>query len=165
MSDIIKFIDLDWRNGMLFMAAVIIVAVFILQKTEWLAAKFGITSKRQLAEDKRDQEILELKEHAKSTDGNFAKICKSIEELKEDIKNVSKQVGDMQERNNESERNALRDRIGQSYRYYKAKGEWNMMEKEAFFGLVHSYEQAGGKNGFVHDTCIPRAMEFNIVDE
>ena len=64
MSDMDKILALDWRSGMLFIAAIIILAVFILQKTDWLAERFGITSKRKMAEEKHNNEINELKAHA-----------------------------------------------------------------------------------------------------
>ena len=65
----------------------------------------------------------------------------------------------------EARRNTLRDRIGESYRYYSQKGEWTSMEKEALEGLVHSYEQAGGTNGMVHQKVLPASVEWRIIDE
>ena len=165
MSDIVKIIALDWRNGMLFIAAIIILAVFILQKTDWLAERFGITSKRKMAEDKRNQEIKELKDHAEKSDENFEKVFASIETLQESINAVSDRVAEMQRRNDENERSKLKDRIAQSYRYHKSHGYWSSMDKEAFDDLVKAYENAGGENSFIHSVCIPTSLQWDIVDE
>jgi len=84
--------------------------------------------------------------------------------LEESVNAISESVQAMQKRSDEQERNMLRDRIGQSYRYYQERGYWNRMEKEAFEGLVASYESVGGKNGYVHEKCVPASLEWKIVD-
>ena len=61
MSDIVQLMEMDWRNGILFMAAIIIVAVFIIQKFDWVIEKLGITSKRQLAIMQKKQIIILVK--------------------------------------------------------------------------------------------------------
>lgn len=165
MSDVIHLMGMDWKNGVLFVAAIIIVAVFILQKTDWLIEKLGIKSRRQLAEEKQDRDIKELNDHAKRSDENFDKIFHSINNVKDSIDSLSQRVEDMQRRADENEMHMLRDRIGQAYRYYKAKGEWTAMEKEAFDGLIQSYEKAGGTNGMVHSKAIPESFEWRIIDE
>lgn len=53
MSDILKFVELDWKNGALFVAALVIVAVFLIQKWDWVIERFGIISKRKLAIEKQ----------------------------------------------------------------------------------------------------------------
>lgn len=54
------------------------------------------------------------------------------------------------------ERNSLRDRLLQSYRYYTSLehnplGEWTKLECESFCELYDDYVEAGG-NGYVHLT-------------
>ena len=165
MKDFVEVLNLDWRNGFLLIAGLIIVATFLIQKTDWIIERLGLTSKRQLAEDKQNKDIQESREHAKRSDENFAKICSSIDDLKNSIKDVSSQVKKMQDKQDETERNRLRDRIGQSYRYYSAKGEWTHLEQEAFEGLIQSYEAAGGTNGKVHQVIIPASMKWKMIDE
>lgn len=165
MNDIVNLLGMDWRSGLLFVAALIIVFIWIIDKWNWIVAQFGLQTKSSRRETKQDEDIAELKEHAKKTDENFEKILSSVDGLQQSIKEVSDRVAMMQKRNDESEMNQLRDRIGQSYRYYKAKGCWNEMEKEAFNGLIASYEKAGGTNGFVHSIAIPASLEWQIIDE
>ncbi len=165
MNDIVNLLGMDWRSGLLFVAALIIVFIWIIDKWNWIVTQFGLQTKSSRRETKQDEDIAELKEHAKKTDENFEKILSSVDGLQQSIKEVSDRVAMMQKRNDESEMNQLRDRIGQSYRYYKAKGCWNEMEKEAFNGLIASYEKAGGTNGFVHSIAIPASLEWQIIDE
>lgn len=51
MGDLYKFFEMNWRSGVLFMAAVLVIAVFLIQKTDWLCERLGLTSKRRLAEE------------------------------------------------------------------------------------------------------------------
>ena len=156
---------MDWKNGVLFLAAIIIVAVFVIQKFDWIVERFGLQSKRQIKEAKQDKDINELKDRAKKTDENIEKIYASISGLKDSIDEVSAKVSDLQRKTNDAERNKLRDRIGQGYRYYRQKGQWNHIEKEAFEGLIESYEAAGGTNGFVHTKVIPESLTWEVIDE
>ena len=165
MQDISRLLEMDWKNGVLFLAAIIIVAVFIIQKFDWIVERFGLQSKRQIKEAKQDKDINELKDRAKKTDENIEKIYASISGLKDSIDEVSAKVSDLQRKTNDAERNKLRDRIGQGYRYYRQKGQWNHIEKEAFEGLIESYEAAGGTNGFVHTKVIPESLTWEVVDE
>lgn len=165
MQDISRLLEMDWKNGVLFLAAVIIVAVFVIQKFDWIVERFGLQSKRQIKEAKQDKDINELKDRAKKTDENIEKIYASISGLKDSIDEVSAKVSDLQRKTNDAERNKLRDRIGQGYRYYRQKGQWNHIEKEAFEGLIESYEAAGGTNGFVHTKVIPESLTWEVVDE
>lgn len=165
MSDLMKFLEMDWKNGFLFIASLIVVAIFIIQKWDWIVERFGLTSKRQLEKQKQDNDINELKDHVKESETSFNKIFNSIDELKASVKELSDHVTNLQKKNDDAERNRLRDRIGQAYRYYAERGQWNSMEKEAFNGLVESYEAAGGINGFVHEKAVPASCEWKVIDE
>lgn len=164
MSDIERILAMDWKNGILFIAAVIIVSVFMIQKFDWIVERLGIKSKRQLAEEKQDADIKVLKDHAAKTDENIDKILQSVGELKTSIGQVSSQVQSLQERIDENEISKLSDRITQNYRYYNERKEWTQMEKWAFDNICKSYLRAGG-NSFVRDIAIPRSKEWKVIDE
>lgn len=66
------------------------------------------------------------------------------------------------------ERNKLRARLLESYRFYtnpekNASQSWTRMEAEAFWELFHDYEEAGG-NGYIHSEVQP-AMERLTIEE
>jgi len=74
----------------------------------------------------------------------------------------------MEETLDRRERNKLRDRLLQSYRYYtnlttNPSHSWNRMESEAFWELFRDYEDAGG-NGYMHSHVQPAMEELEIVE-
>lgn len=164
MSDIEHLLQMDIKNGFLFIATLIVVAVFLIQKFDWIVERLGIKSKRQMAEEKQDADIRILKEHAKKTDENIDKILHSVDELKQSICEVGESVSSLQTRIDENEMCKLSDRITQNYQYYKSKQQWTTMEKWAFENLCQSYLRAGG-NSFVKDIAIPRSKEWAIIDD
>ena len=164
MSEIQQLLEFDFREGFLFVAALIIVAVFLIQKFDWIVERLGIKSKRQIAEEKQDADIKVLRNHAAKTDENIDKILQSVGELKTSISEVSSQVQSLQERIDENEISKLSDRITQNYRYYNERKEWTQMEKWAFDNICKSYLRAGG-NSFVRDIAIPRSKEWKVIDE
>lgn len=164
MGELEQLFQYDLRQGFLFIAALIVAAIFVIQKFDWIVERFGIKSKRQCAEEKQDADIKVLKEHAVKTDQNIDKILASVDELKTSIEDVSAKVQTLQTRIDENEISKLSDRITQNYRYYNEKKQWTEMERWAFNNLCNSYLRAGG-NSFVRDIAIPRSKEWKVIDE
>lgn len=164
MGELEQLFQYDLRQGFLFIAALIVAAIFVIQKFDWIVERFGIKSKRQCAEEKQDADIKVLKEHAVKTDQNIDKILASVDELKTSIEDVSAKVQTLQTRIDENEISKLSDRITQNYRYYNEKKQWTEMERWAFNNLCNSYLRAGG-NSFARDIAIPRSKEWKVIDE
>lgn len=156
--------EMDWKNGLLFIAAVIIVAVFLIQKFDWIIERLGITSKRQQAQQKQEQDTDELKEHAKKTDENIEKIIHSIEDLQDCVHGLSDQVSGLQKKNDLNEAARLKDRISQGYRYYHQKGQWTSMEKESMEEMIRAYSQYSN-NSFVHSIVERDMPTWTVIDE
>lgn len=69
---------------------------------------------------------------------------------------------------NNRERNKLRDRILQSYRYYTSTQhnplqQWTKMEATAFWSLFDDYETIGG-NGYVHSVVQPSMQSLEVIE-
>lgn len=69
---------------------------------------------------------------------------------------------------NNRERNKLRDRILQSYRYYTSNQhnplqQWTKMEASAFWSLFDDYEIIGG-NGYVHSVVQPAMQSLEVIE-
>lgn len=69
---------------------------------------------------------------------------------------------------NNRERNKLRDRILQSYRYYTSSQhnplqQWTKMEATAFWSLFDDYEAIGG-NGYVHSIVQPSMQSLEVIE-
>ena len=164
MSDIERILAMDWKNGVLFIAAVIIVSVFIIQKFDWIVEKIGIKSRRQLAEEKQDREIGELKNHAIKTDENIEKILNGMDELKTSINGVSEQVKELQKKSDINEAAHLKDRIAEGYRYWHERGEWTSRDKESMEDLISAYSQYSD-NSFVHQVVEKEMPQWTVIDD
>lgn len=91
-----------------------------------------------------------------------------ISALKISQQEIMQRLIAMEEQNKKRERNKLRDRLLQNYRYYtniekNPSQTWTKMESEAFWEMFKDYEEAGG-NGYIHSEVLP-AMERLIVVE
>lgn len=164
MSEIQQLLEFDFREGFLFIAALIIVAVFLIQKFDWVIERLGIKSKRQMAEEKQDMDIKILKEHAENTDTNIDKILAGMETLQESIQGVSDQVKILQEKNDLNEAARLKDRIAEAYRYWHERGEWTARDKESMEDMIKAYSQYS-KNSFVHSVVEKEMPQWKIIDD
>ncbi len=91
-----------------------------------------------------------------------------IQELRQMQEDQSQRLLDMEETTKRRERNKLRDRLLQNYRYYTNKEEnpsqsWTRMESEAFWELFRDYEDAGG-DGFMHTEVQPAMEHLTIIE-
>lgn len=100
------------------------------------------------------------------------KIRKGLQEeidgLKAANEKITHTLDDMQESLKKRERNKLRARLLESYRYYTSletnpKQEWNSMEAETFWNLFADYEEAGG-NGYMHTVVQPEMNKLKVVE-
>lgn len=93
---------------------------------------------------------------------------KEIDELKFSVEEIKEAVRILQEDEHKRDKNKLRDRLLQSYRYYmnreqNPKREWTKMEAEAFWELFKDYESLGG-NGYIHTVVQPAMNLLTVVD-
>lgn len=100
------------------------------------------------------------------------KIRKGLQEEIDGLKAANEKItyalDDMQESLKKRERNKLRARLLESYRYYTSletnpKQEWNSMEAETFWNLFADYEEAGG-NGYMHTVVQPEMNKLKVVE-
>ena len=93
----------------------------------------------------------------------------SQKDLVKTQKNIQDTLQDMQEKQDRRERNKLRDKLLQSYRYYtnierNPSQSWTRMESEAFWELFRDYEDAGG-DGYMHSEVQPAMNNLKIIDD
>ena len=131
--------------------------------------------KKWEAEQKKDVDIKECLDQVKKypeyrkqsiavqnkLEGEIQELRNSQEVLKETQNEIKETIVKHNEEFKKRERNKLRDRLLQSYRYYSAKGEWTEMEAEAFWDLFKDYEDAGG-NGYVHTVVQPGMNRLKV---
>lgn len=91
-----------------------------------------------------------------------------IQELKQMHEENTQRLVQMEETNKRRERNKLRDRLLQNFRYYtnietNPTQTWTRMESEAFWEMFKDYEDAGG-NGYMHTEVLPAMQRIRIVE-
>lgn len=84
------------------------------------------------------------------------------------IDGLAKSLADMKEVTDRRERNRIRDRLLQAYRYYTDQDanpgqSWNNMEAEAFWEMFKDYEDANG-DGFMHTVVQPAMQKLKVLD-
>ena len=91
-----------------------------------------------------------------------------IDALKECQKEINENLKIMQANLDNRDKNRLRDRLLENYRYYTNKDRnptqsWTKMESEAFWALFSDYEKVGG-DGYMHTIVQPAMNMLNIID-
>ena len=164
IGNVISILSLDWKNGLIFVAALIIIAVWVIQKFDYLCSKLGIQTKRKTREEKQQKDIADLKRHAEKTDEQFNKIFECMDEMKGSMRDLSDRVKELDKKNNVNEAARLKDRIAQGYRYFSERGEWSSMDKESMEALIQAYSQYS-ENSFVHSVVEKEMYTWKIIDE
>lgn len=164
MNDIKPLLEMDLKQLMFGIAALVAFLVWVIQKWDFLVSKFGIKTKRMIKEEEQDNDIKVLKEHAQKTDGNIDKILEGMKELQDSIQGVSNQVRSLQEKNDMNEAARLKDRIAQGYRYWHERGKWTSRDKESMEDMIKAYSQYS-ENSFVHSVVEKEMPQWEVVDD
>ena len=124
-------------------------------------------------EKQRDEELKETLDAVRKYPEYRAqsiKIQQMLEERIDSLREQQKEQHDLLEQIQSNsiklERNKLRDRLLQSYRFYtnpqtNTTQSWSQMEAEAFWELFKEYEDRGG-NGYVHSVVQPAMNELAV---
>lgn len=91
-----------------------------------------------------------------------AELRGEIAELRSTQQQTAQRLQEMEESQRTLERNELRDRLLQGYRYYTGQGSWNVMEAEAFWELFREYEQRKG-DGHMHKVVEPAMAALPVL--
>lgn len=131
--------------------------------------------KKHDADKKRDEELKEALEAVRKYPEYRQQSIKiqqllegEIQELRTMQEESMNRLMQMEEQTERRERNKLRDRLLQNYRYYTNKESnpsqsWTRMESEAFWELFRDYEDAGG-DGYVHSEVQPAMERLTIIE-
>lgn len=88
-------------------------------------------------------------------------------EFTDAIKNLQNRMEEIEATTQKRERNKLRDRLLQSYRYFTSEEKnpmqtWSEMEADAFWEIFGDYEKMGG-NGHVHTEVQPAMRHLEVI--
>lgn len=115
--------------------------------------------------DKHEEDTKQSIRHDKMIKDDLAMVSATMLEIKDEVTLMRTQ------RDNDKLAE-FKDKIGQSYRYYKERHfsdsepipYWNHMEKEALEGLIEQYESHGGTNSFVHSIVEPEMQTWKLIE-
>ena len=111
-----------------------------------------------------EKEQLDIKKFTETQN----KISESMEEISTKLielqESTNQRFATNEEKSNKREQAKLKDKIGQSYRYYHNVKKINDIEMEALEGLIASYEDCGGTNSFVHSLVQKEMYTWEKVD-
>lgn len=108
----------------------------------------------------------EIQEQFRTEIDGLRNTQRQLSETQTEIYNT---LRNMQETNDKRERNKIRDRLLQGYRYYtdinkNPNQSWTKMESEAFWALFGDYEEAHG-DGYMHTVVQPAMNLLKIIDD
>ena len=122
---------------------------------------------KQFAENRvhdREQSF-KIQKELTDSQNNLAESLSSISEKIDKMQHTTDlRFKESEEKNNKRIRAELKDKIGQSYRYYHERGKINDMELEALEDLIEEYEEADGKNSFVHSVVQKEMYTWEKID-
>lgn len=152
------------------------------QFVKFLENKKQIAIQKYKAEEEKDEQLKKaLEEVAKYPEyrEQSRKIQQSFRDEIDGLKIAQNNLSDKQEEIHQTlvdmkatidkrERNKLRDRLLQMYRYYTSEKTnpnhtITRMEHEAFWELFGDYEEAGG-DGYMHTVVQPEMNKLDIID-
>ncbi len=189
MATIQSLTEIDFPYVFISVLTILAAIKAIISLFEWIFNKFGLETK-SMRKRREDHELListakNLETLADRYETDFNKIYennieyrnKSVE-IRDDLKNsievISGKLDEMkktteerflnsEKKHNKRIRAELKDKIGQSYRYYHAKGEINDIELEALEDLINEYESADGQNSFIHSLVLKEMYTWKKV--
>lgn len=103
----------------------------------------------------------ELIDAQKQISASLESVEKKLDQMKIDTDERFKKS---EKKQNDRARAELKDKIGNSYRYYHNKQKISHMELEALEDLIKAYYEAGG-NGFVKNTVEPELYCWEVTDD
>lgn len=125
-----------------------------------ITKRLGISTKHSRREEEQKKKIQEHDEIIPS-------LKEDIERINESLHSLTTELKEERERSDRRERNKLRDRLLQSYRYYTNPDKnptlsWSDMESESFWQMFKDYEELLG-DGYMHTTVQPAMNELIVI--
>ena len=183
MGDIQNFFGIDFKTFIstcfVIMAGAISMYVIIGKFSEMIGKPVKWVRQRKedhelLVKTVQNLDLLQKKEveDTKQSIKHDEAIRKDILNVSETMLQIKKEVTLMRTQRDNDKLAEYKDKVGQSYRYYKERKfseenpvpYWNHMEKEALEGLIRQYESHGGSNSFVHSIVEPEIQTWKLVD-
>lgn len=142
----------------LLLALFLIIAIIILIVTQKDRLLKHLNKWRKTKNEEEDFHSLvyELKK-------SFDEICKVINNQSVSISELKNTVLEIQERNSETKRAEIKERIERIYRECSQEQVCTEMQFETLKDLIEQYEKRGGDNSFVHSIVQIEMYQWKII--
>ena len=120
-----------------------------------------LSEKVQKNQDDRDKELLKYREDSRKIREEMYKIMNN---QSDEIKNLTKTIGVMQEKQSKTKRAELKEKIERIYRECSPTKTCTEMAFETLRELIEEYEEHGGVNSFVHSIVEKEMYEWEIAE-
>ena len=165
-----------------FILAIVFLFGVYKQVKKFLDNKKKVLIEKHEAEKLKDEQLQkvlievgkypEYREQSRQIQIQFRREIDGVKEaqgkLAESQQEIIDSIKDMRQKQEKRERNKLRDKLLQLYRYYtdihrNPDQTWTRMESEAFWELFGDYEDMGG-DGYIHTVVQPAMNLLKIID-
>lgn len=167
-SFIDTFGNITVRDVAIFIAAVVFLVLCYRKVRDYLIAKHDAEKLRNEQLQEALTAVRKYPEYRKQS----IQIQHELEDencaVRKDIQALTKRIEKMEEDTKRRERNKIRDRLLQNYRYYtntetNPTKSWSRMEADAFWELFKEYEENGG-DGYMHSDVQPAMNKLTVVE-
>lgn len=174
MNEAKTLLEMTEEIGITNIIMYIVVFLFFIDKImdlkDSLWKKMGKQTKEEMELEERKKMLASHEEAIPQLQSDITNIIASLKTLTQDIQ-------EEQEKSDKRERNKLRDRLLQSYRYYtnpekNPSMSWSEMEADAFWQMYGDYRDLKGnhyietevKPAMNHLTAIPMTQEKELIE-
>lgn len=187
MVGIEQFLTIFGDIRLEFIIVLILAGVFVwnvyMKIKAFLDQKANLLIEKHEAEKQKDEQLKQVlyevnqypkyREQSRKIQETFQHEIDELKLAQTELSNTQQEIHaelkQMKETNDRRERNKIRDRLLQSYRYYTNKEtnptqSWSRMEADAFWALFRDYEDAGGDD-YMHSDVQPAMNLLTIVDK
>ncbi len=172
MKGLDVFVELFGDITVLQIVKYIIALIFIItiykQVKKIFRQKFEEQAHRAEAEKERDEQLSEALSAVRKYPEYRQQSLEIQHQLNDKLAALDERLSEMEEATKRRERNKIRDRLLQNYRYYtnpdtNPSQSWSKMESEAFLDLFGEYENANG-DGYMHTVVQPEMERLLVTD-
>ena len=163
-ANVIEYINNLQEIGAWNILIIIVLVLLIidggLKLIDSLCKRFGITTKWSKRELEQRRKLDEHEEAIRSLTTSVSKIDQSVQDIADKLEQE-------QEKSDKRERNKLRDKLLQNYRYYTNREKnpalsWSEMESDAFWQMFKDYEDLHG-DGYLHSEVQNAMNRLNVI--
>lgn len=169
MDEFIKiFGDLTVAEIVAWLVAVLFLWRIYKKVKDYFISRYEIERKRDEDIAKVIEETKKYPLYRKQSLAIQKQLTDQINAIRKAQETEEKRLRRLEESTEKRERNKLRDRLLQSYRYFtniekNPRQAWTRMESEAFWEIFKDYEDMGG-DGYIHSVVQPDMNKLQVIE-